>query len=98
MVLPPHYFILCLILGLIIFQDSDSDTGVYDLLDPTSAGGIVGNIRLACFIEVRIYLIVCFQPYENKFVDYSNSWCGIVGSNGNRKEFRPAHFVYYGMC
>ncbi|KAL1534305.1 phosphatidylserine decarboxylase [Salvia divinorum] len=32
-------------------RDSDSDIDVYDLLDPTSAGGIVGKIRLSCSIE-----------------------------------------------
>lgn len=38
----------------VMFQDSDSGFGIFDLLDPSSADKVVGHIRLSCSIEVCI--------------------------------------------
>ncbi|KAK6135369.1 hypothetical protein DH2020_030880 [Rehmannia glutinosa] len=52
-------------------QDSDSDIDVYDLLDPTSARGIVGNIRLSCSIEDPMETEKSFARRILSIVDYN---------------------------
>ncbi|PIN09573.1 Phosphatidylserine decarboxylase [Handroanthus impetiginosus] len=52
-------------------RDSDSDTDVYDLLDPTSAGGIVGKISLSCFIEDPMETEKSFARRILSIVDYN---------------------------
>ncbi|KAH6823370.1 phosphatidylserine decarboxylase 2 [Perilla frutescens var. hirtella] len=54
-------------------RDSDSDVDVYDLLDPTSAGGIVGNIRLSCSIEDPMETEKSFARRILSIVDYDES-------------------------
>ncbi|KAI3445696.1 hypothetical protein Pfo_002361 [Paulownia fortunei] len=52
-------------------QDSDSDIGVYDLIDPTSSGGIVGNISLSCSIEDPMESEKSFARRILSIVDYN---------------------------
>ncbi|KAL6545780.1 phosphatidylserine decarboxylase [Orobanche gracilis] len=52
-------------------RDSDSDIDVYDLLDPTSTGGIVGNISLSCFIEDPLETEKSFARRILSLVDYN---------------------------
>ncbi|KAG6406800.1 hypothetical protein SASPL_134411 [Salvia splendens] len=54
-------------------RDSDSDIDVYDLLDPTSAGGIVGKIRLSCSIEDPMETEKSFVRRILSVVDYDES-------------------------
>ncbi|XP_042008848.1 phosphatidylserine decarboxylase proenzyme 2-like isoform X2 [Salvia splendens] len=56
-----------------VFEDSDSDIDVYDLLDPTSAGGIVGKIRLSCSIEDPMETEKSFVRRILSVVDYDES-------------------------
>ncbi|GFP98662.1 phosphatidylserine decarboxylase proenzyme 2 [Phtheirospermum japonicum] len=52
-------------------KDSDSDVEVYDLLDPTSAGGIVGNISLSCSVEDPMETEKSFAKRILSIVDYN---------------------------
>ncbi|KAL3638116.1 phosphatidylserine decarboxylase [Castilleja foliolosa] len=52
-------------------QDSDSDIEVYDLLDPTSAEGIVGNISLSCSVEDPMETEKSFARRILSIVDYN---------------------------
>ncbi|KAL6517665.1 phosphatidylserine decarboxylase [Orobanche minor] len=52
-------------------RDSDSDIDVYDLLDPTFAGGIVGNISLSCSIEDPLETEKSFARRILSLVDYN---------------------------
>ncbi|EPS66941.1 hypothetical protein M569_07835, partial [Genlisea aurea] len=52
-------------------RDSNSDTEVHDLLDPTSAGGIVGRISLSCSIEDPIETEKNFARRILSIVDYN---------------------------
>ncbi|XP_042006733.1 phosphatidylserine decarboxylase proenzyme 2-like [Salvia splendens] len=54
-------------------RDSESDIDVYDLLDPTSAGGIVGKIRLSCSIEDPMETEKSFVRRILSVVDYDES-------------------------
>ena len=36
-----------------IMQDSDSDVEVFNLLDPSVPGKVVGNISISCTVEVN---------------------------------------------
>lgn len=56
-----------------ITQDSDSDVGVYDLLDPTSSGGVVGNIKLSCSIEDPMETEKSFAQRILSIVDYDGN-------------------------
>ncbi|XP_057803943.1 phosphatidylserine decarboxylase proenzyme 2-like isoform X2 [Salvia miltiorrhiza] len=54
-------------------RDSDSDIDAYDLIDPTSAGGIVGKIRLSCSIEDPMETEKSFVRRILSVVDYDES-------------------------
>jgi len=47
------------ILNDMMVQDSDSDIEMFNLLDPSIPGKVVGNISISCSVEV------CGIPYTN---------------------------------
>ncbi|KAL8536111.1 hypothetical protein ACS0TY_011658 [Phlomoides rotata] len=51
-------------------RDSDSDIEVHDLLDPTSASGVVGHISLSCTIEDPMETEKSFARRILSIVDY----------------------------
>ncbi|GER55501.1 phosphatidylserine decarboxylase [Striga asiatica] len=56
-------------------QDSDSDVELYDLVDPTSAGGKVGRISLSCSIEDPLETEKSFARRILSIVDYNEDGC-----------------------
>lgn len=82
---------------IMVIQDSDSDTDVFSLLDPSTPGKVVGNISLSCSVEVYIK--------ENKprfclnIIGIDNNYeKNLTGPNRNRERLCQTHFVYSGKC
>ncbi|KAL3814442.1 hypothetical protein ACJIZ3_015710 [Penstemon smallii] len=85
-------------------RDSDSDIEVFDLLDPTSAAAVVGNISLSCSIEdpmeteksfvKRILSVVDYNEDGNlsfaEFSDLIDAFGNQVASNKKEELFKAA--------